>query len=158
MIRLPTASTNCPSPGSEQYPHFKDWTDRYKYLRYKDRMRPTAAIPVTDVPDAVAEIERCARAGLGAILLPERPPVPYWSRHYDPIWAAAQANGMPVFFHVATGGVSVKEETSETAVTVKGLMMAVNMGKGQLTDDMVAGRLWVAAIPPRRSRRASSPT
>ncbi|WP_327100457.1 amidohydrolase family protein [Nocardia vinacea] len=129
-----------------------------RYLRYKDRMRPTAAIPVTDVPDAVAEIERCARAGLGAILLPELPPVPYWSRHYDPIWAAAQANGMPVFFHVATGGVSVKEETSETAVTVKGLMMAVNMGKGQLTDDMVAGRtMGGGAIPPPRSHRASSP-
>ncbi|MFI6361428.1 amidohydrolase family protein [Nocardia sp. NPDC050630] len=101
-------------------------------------MRPTAAIPVTDVPDAVAEIERCARAGLGTILLPELPPVLCWSRHYDPIWAAAQANGMPVFFHVVTGGVRSTRNLG-TAVTVKGPMMAVNIGKGQLTDDMVAG-------------------
>jgi predicted TIM-barrel fold metal-dependent hydrolase len=36
--------------------------------------------------------------------------------------------------------VHVKEEMSETATTVKGLMAAVNMGKGQLTDDMVSGR------------------
>ena len=50
-----------------------------RYLPYKDRMRPTAAIPLTDIDDAVAEIERIARAGLGAILLPEIPPVPYWS-------------------------------------------------------------------------------
>jgi predicted TIM-barrel fold metal-dependent hydrolase len=111
-----------------------------RYLPYRNRMRPTAAIPLTHIPDAVAEIERSARAGLGAILLPEIPPVPYWSREYDPVWAAAQANGMPVFIHVATGGVTVKEQTSRTATTVKGLMTAVNMGKGQLTDDMVSSR------------------
>ena len=111
-----------------------------RYLPYKNRMRPTAAIPLTDIPDAVAEIERSARAGLGAILLPEIPPVPYWSRDYDPVWAAAQAAGLPVFIHVATGGVTVKEQTSRTATTVRGLMTAVNMGKGQLTDDMVTSR------------------
>jgi predicted TIM-barrel fold metal-dependent hydrolase len=111
-----------------------------RYLPYRNRMRPTAAIPLTSIPDAVAEIERTARAGLGAVLLPEVPPVPYWSREYDPVWAAAQANGMPVFIHVATGGVTVKEQTSRTATTVRGLMTAVNMGKGQLTDDMVSSR------------------
>lgn len=111
-----------------------------RYLPYQDRMRPTAAIPLTSIPDAVAEIERSARAGLGAILLPEIPPMPYWSREYDPVWAAAQANRMPVFIHVATGGVNVKEEKSVTARTVRGLMTAVNMGKGQLTDDMVSSR------------------
>jgi predicted TIM-barrel fold metal-dependent hydrolase len=111
-----------------------------RYLPYSDRMRPTAAIPLTDVREAVAEIERSARAGLGAILLPEVPPMPYWSREYDPVWAAAQANRMPVFIHVATGGVKVKEAKSQTATTVKGLMTAVNMGKGQLTDDMMSSR------------------
>lgn len=34
----------------------------------------------------------------------------------------------------------VKEEKSFTATTVKALMTAVNMGKGQLTDAMVSGR------------------
>jgi predicted TIM-barrel fold metal-dependent hydrolase len=111
-----------------------------RFGQYKNRMRPTAVIPLTHIPDAVAEIERAARMGLGAILVPEIPPKPYWSRDYDPVWAAAQANGMPVFIHVATGGVKVKDETSVTATTVKALMTAVNMGKGQLTDDMVASR------------------
>jgi predicted TIM-barrel fold metal-dependent hydrolase len=111
-----------------------------RYLPYRERMRPAAAIPLTHVPDAVAEIERTARMGLGAILLPEIPPQPYWSREYDPVWAAAQANGMPVFIHVATGGVNVKDAASTTATTVKALMTAVNMGKGQLTDSMVASR------------------
>jgi predicted TIM-barrel fold metal-dependent hydrolase len=111
-----------------------------RYLPYKNRMRPTAAIPLTDIPEAVAEIKRSAQAGLGAILLPEIPPLPYWSREYDPIWQTAQELGMPVFIHVATGGVSVKEGQSQTASTVKALMTAVNMGKGQLTDAMVSSR------------------
>jgi predicted TIM-barrel fold metal-dependent hydrolase len=111
-----------------------------RFLPHKDRMRPTAAIPLTDIPDAVAEIERAARLGLGAILLPEIPPIPYWSPEYGPVWQAAQAHGLPVFIHCATGGVRVKEGTSYTAKTVKALMTAVNMGKGQLTDDMVSAR------------------
>jgi predicted TIM-barrel fold metal-dependent hydrolase len=111
-----------------------------RYLPFKARMRPTAVIPLTDIPDAVAEIERTSRLGLSAILLPEIPPRPYWSRDYDPVWAAAAAHGLPVFIHVATGGVKVREEKSITAKTVKGLMTAVNMGKGNLTDDMVSMR------------------
>ncbi len=111
-----------------------------RYLPYRNRMCPTAAIPLTDIPDAVAEIERAAALGLRAILIPEIPPERYFSRTYDPVWAAAVANSMPVFIHVATGGVKTKEGTSRTATTVKALMTAVNMGKGQLTDDMVSGR------------------
>lgn len=128
--------------------HARVWNDYLveRYLPYKDRLRPTAAIPLTDVPEAVAEIERCARMGLGAILLPEIPPLPYYAREYDPVWAAAQAHGLPVFIHVATGGVKVREEVSGTAVTVRGLMTAMNMGKGNLTDDMVAGRTMGTAV------------
>ncbi|WP_460062971.1 amidohydrolase family protein [Streptomyces sp. YKOK-I1] len=123
--------------------HARVWNDYIaeRFLQHKDRLRPTAAIPVTDIPEAVAEVGRCARLGLGAILIPETPPVPYASRIYDPLWAAAQTHGMPVFIHVATGGVKTKEHASETATTVRQMMMAVNMGKGQLTDDMVSGRL-----------------
>jgi len=103
-------------------------------------MRPTAAIPLTDIPDAVAEIERAVKLGLTALLLPEIPPLPYWSKEYEPVWQAAKAHNLPIFIHVATGGVNVREGTSHTARTVKGLMTAMNMGKGNLTDDMVAGR------------------
>ncbi|SEP05308.1 amidohydrolase family protein [Trujillonella endophytica] len=118
---------------------YNDWVAE-RYLPYSNRMVPTAAIPLTHIPDAVAEIERAARLGFRAVLLPEVPPMPYWSREYDPVWAAAQAHGLPVFFHVATGGVKVDEGQSQTASTVKGLMMAVNMGKGQLTDQMATQR------------------
>jgi len=55
------------------------------YLQHKDRMRPVAAIPLTNIADAVAEIERSAKLGLQAIMSPEIPPEPYWARRYEPV-------------------------------------------------------------------------
>lgn len=97
-----------------------------RFLPYSARMRPTCPVPITDVDDAVAEIERIARAGLGAILLPAIPPKPYFSREFDPVWAAAQANGTHVFFHSATGGVRVNDPESSTMKTVIGEAKRVN--------------------------------
>ena len=44
--------------------HARAWNDwvAETYLQYKDRMRPVAAIPLTNIPDAVAEIERVGQA------------------------------------------------------------------------------------------------
>src|SRR3954470_2993708 len=76
---------------------------------YFDRLVFTAPIPITDVDDAVAEIERVATMGFRAILLPATPPIPYYSRDLDPVWAAAVANGVQPFFHTQTGGVKVDD-------------------------------------------------
>ena len=102
--------------------HARVWNDwiAETYLQHKDRMRPTAAIPLTNIPDAVAEIERAVKLGLRALLLPEIPPVPYWSREYEPVWNGAEAHGLPIFIHVATGGVKVKEDTSRHRVHRQG--------------------------------------
>src|SRR5262245_37992416 len=70
---------------------------------YGDRLVPVAMIPLTDVDDAVAEIERAASLGLRAINVPTQPPVSYATDTYDRVWAAAQALGMTVTFHVGTG-------------------------------------------------------
>jgi predicted TIM-barrel fold metal-dependent hydrolase len=122
--------------------HARVWNDfvAERYVPYTERMRPVAAIPLTDVTDAVAEIERAATLGIRALMLPATPPGPLFDRDLDRVWSAATATGLPVFFHCATGGVMVKDNAAETAATVKAMMTAVNMGKGNLTDDMVAGR------------------
>jgi predicted TIM-barrel fold metal-dependent hydrolase len=74
------------------------------YGEHSDREIVIAPIPVRDIGAAVAEIERVARLGLRGIGLPQTPPTPYFLDTYDPIWAAAAANGLPVSFHVGTGG------------------------------------------------------
>ena len=110
-----------------------------RFLPYQAKLRPTCPVPITDVDDAVAEIERIAHAGLGAILLPAIPPKPYYSLEFDPVWATAQANGTPVFFHTSTGGVKVDDPESSTMKSVTDMAMRANLPMdGQLaTERMV---------------------
>lgn len=64
---------------------------------------PIALVRPDPVDEAVAEIERVSGLGLRGIALPVDPgALPYSLPLYDPIWAAAQAHGFPVTFHVAT--------------------------------------------------------
>src|SRR5439155_4304261 len=108
--------------------HARVYTDYVieRFTPYFSRLAPTAPIPITDVDDAVAEIERVAAAGFRAILLPATPPKPYYSRDFDPMWAAAQANGLRSFFHTQTGGVKVNDPASSTLKVVMESAAQVN--------------------------------
>ncbi|MCU1387200.1 MAG: amidohydrolase 2 [Ilumatobacteraceae bacterium] len=97
-----------------------------RFLPYSSRICPTVPVPITDVDDAVAEIERMAAARFRALLLPAIPPKPYYVSDYDPVWAAAVANGMHVFFHTQTGGVKVNDPESTTMKTVMTMSQQVN--------------------------------
>jgi uncharacterized protein len=71
------------------------------------RFIPLACIPYWDIEAAVQEIERCAQAGHAGVIMTAAPelhgqPV-YGDPHWDPLWAAIQAHGLPVSFHIATG-------------------------------------------------------
>ena len=97
-----------------------------RFSPYFSRLCPTAPVPITDIDDAVAEIERVAAGGFRAILLPAIPPTPYYSRDLDPVWSAAQANGVHVFIHTQTGGVKVNDPTSTTLRVVMESAAQVN--------------------------------
>ena len=114
-----------------------------RFTPYFHRLVPTAPIPITDVADAVAEIERIAGSGLRAILLPATPPRPYYLRDYDPIWSAATANGLQVFFHTQTGGVKVNDPSSTTLKVVMENAQQVNQ---PMTDKAAAKRMITQAI------------
>ena len=110
----------------------------------KDWIFPTSPIPMSDLDDAVAEIERVAALGSRAIILPAVSPVPYSSRDLDRVWAAAQHHGMLVAFHVATGGVKVNQET---APTLRGMMdTARTQNHDELNDELIVDRLMGAAV------------
>lgn len=98
-----------------------------RYTRHFGRIAPTAPIPLTDIGDAVAEIERVAAAGFKVVLLPAVAPVPYYSPTLEPVWAAARACGMHVFIHCATGGVKVGEAESPTLRTVRAMADELNL-------------------------------
>ena len=111
--------------------------------RTSRRLVPTAPIPLTDVDDAVAEIERVAAGGFRAILLPATPPKPYYSRDFDPVWAAAQANGVHVFIHTQTGGVKVNDPE---AVTLKVVMENAAQVNQPVTEKSASKRMVTQAI------------
>jgi predicted TIM-barrel fold metal-dependent hydrolase len=95
------------------------------------------------VEEAVAEIERVAAAGFRAILLPATPPTPYYSRDLDPVWAAAQANGVHAFFHTQTGGVKVNDPE---ATTLKVVMESARQVNQPMTEKSAARRMITQSI------------
>ena len=114
-----------------------------RFTPYFDRIAPTAPIPITDIDDAVAEIERVAAAGFRAILLPATPPIPYYSRELDPVWDAAVANGVQPFFHTQTGGVKVNDPASTTLRVVMEQAKQVNQ---PMTEKSASKRMITQAV------------
>src|SRR3954471_10611669 len=114
-----------------------------RFSPYFDRLCPTAPVPITDIPDAVAEIERVAAAGFRAILLPATPPRSYYTRDLDPMWAAAVANGVQVFFHTQTGGVKVNDTE---AVTLKVVLENAAQVNQPMTEKAAAKRMVTQAV------------
>lgn len=99
---------------------YNDWILDWE-RQVPGRFVPLACIPYWDIPSAVAEIERCADAGhhgfvmTGAPELHGEPMLP--DPHWYPMWAAAEATGLPVSFHVggAGGFVGARHGSAERA-------------------------------------------
>jgi predicted TIM-barrel fold metal-dependent hydrolase len=89
---------------------YNDWLAE-TFAASSSRFAGAAMIPIHDVDIAVGEVERVAGLGLRSIMLPITPPEgrPYNLEEYHPLWAAAQAHGVPVSFHVGTGSNPVTE-------------------------------------------------
>ncbi|MDZ7675454.1 MAG: amidohydrolase family protein [Acidimicrobiales bacterium] len=114
-----------------------------RFKPYFHRLAPTAPIPITDVDDAVAEIGRVADNGFKAILLPATPPRNYYTRDLDPVWDAAQATGVQVFFHTQTGGVKVDDPES---TTLKVVMENAEQVNKPMTEKAAAKRMVTQAV------------
>lgn len=114
-----------------------------RFSPYFDRLAPAAPIPLTDIDDAVAEIERVAAAGFRAVLLPATSPSPYYLRDYDPVWAAVQDAGMLVCIHTQTGGVKVNDPE---ALTLKVVMENAQQVNQPMTEKAAAKRMITQAV------------
>ncbi len=114
------------------------------FAPHRNRVFPTSPIPLSDLDDAVVEIERIAALGFRAIILPATSPIPYSSRALDRVWAAAQDNGLLVAFHVATGGVKVSQKAGPT---LQGMMAGVSaQNHEKLNDELIVDRMTSATL------------
>ena len=74
-------------------------------LRVSQRFVPTAQVSMLSIDDAIAELERTAAIGFRAVFLPTTPPAAtkdYNHDEWEPFWAAAEAAGMVLAFHIGT--------------------------------------------------------
>jgi predicted TIM-barrel fold metal-dependent hydrolase len=73
--------------------------------RQSPRIVATASLPLLDVSDTIAEVQRATDIGFKAGFLPVRPSFdgPSWAQeHWDPLWDAFAETGMVVAFHIGT--------------------------------------------------------
>jgi predicted TIM-barrel fold metal-dependent hydrolase len=81
---------------------YNDWLGEEYCTVAPDRLIGMGVMPITNVDDAIAEMEHCARLGLKGILLGALPSgLGYPTPEDDKFWAAAVDMGMPVTVHVA---------------------------------------------------------
>ena len=87
---------------------WNDWAHE-EVIAQDDRIFPPAIVSLADVDDAVKELERTAEMGFQAIFLPCRAPARSGVRldMWEPLWAAAEAHGHVLGFHIGTGGENV---------------------------------------------------
>ena len=66
---------------------------------------PAAIVPLLDIEEAVAEIDRVGKLGFSALemSMTAGPEAPYFSKRYDPVWERAQKLHLPICTHVGTG-------------------------------------------------------
>ncbi|MDP1818858.1 MAG: amidohydrolase family protein [Acidimicrobiales bacterium] len=71
------------------------------------RFIPICAVPFWNIEESVKEIDRVAPLGAKGIIVSGAPQVHglaiLGDRQWDPLWAAAEANGLPISFHVGSG-------------------------------------------------------
>jgi predicted TIM-barrel fold metal-dependent hydrolase len=93
---------------------YNDWLIDY-CQKVPDRLYGIAMISMYDIDHAVAEMERCKKAGIVGTMIwqvPD-PKLPFVSEHYERFWAASQDLDMPVHLHILTGfGESMHRQTS----------------------------------------------
>jgi predicted TIM-barrel fold metal-dependent hydrolase len=67
------------------------------------RFRCAGIVPTWRVEDSIREIEWLAENGFASIMLPAVA-APEWNHiQWEPLWAAAEASGMPIVIHQGTG-------------------------------------------------------
>ena len=90
---------------------YNDWVGEFCNAVPK-RLKGIAMLNVDDVPEAVKELERCAKMGFVGAMMTVYPIEgrSYDRPEYEPLWAAAQDLGMPLSLHINTNRPGIGQE------------------------------------------------
>jgi predicted TIM-barrel fold metal-dependent hydrolase len=81
-----------------------DWIRDY-CSEDRERLIGIACLPLPDVDEAVAELQRVASMGIRGVAIPCTDPAdkPYFHSDFEPFWATAEEVGLPITMHIFTG-------------------------------------------------------
>jgi predicted TIM-barrel fold metal-dependent hydrolase len=143
---------------------WNDWAYE-DILQRNDRIFTPAIVPLVEVGDAVAELERAVELGFQTVFLPcgTRPGEEWGLDKWEPLWAAAERHRTVLSFHIGTGGENVVYRGPGGAVvnymetTYPGMRVVSHMVAGGALDRhpdlkiLIAegGAAWVPAIGDR---------
>jgi predicted TIM-barrel fold metal-dependent hydrolase len=70
-----------------------------------ERLIGVACLPLPDVEESIAELQRVAKMGIRGVAIPCTAPVdkPYSDPAYEPFWVAAEEVGLPITMHIFCG-------------------------------------------------------
>jgi predicted TIM-barrel fold metal-dependent hydrolase len=96
---------------------YNDWLMK-SFGGYRDTFVPTAVLPMRDVAQTLDEFRRCVALGYRSVMLPTLPPLGlrYNDKAFDPIWAYAQEQRIPLAFHLASGLTPITERGPGAAI------------------------------------------
>ena len=94
---------------------YNDWVSEYCKVA-PQKLVGIAALSAYQIDHAVLELERAKKQGIKGGMIWQTPPpeLQFYTRHYDPLWAAAQSMQMPMSLHIVTGfdwSKALREET-----------------------------------------------
>ncbi len=92
---------------------YNDWNDKF-FSGHLDRFVRSGILPVRNLDDAVAEMERLAAKGFTSAMLPSQIPegVPLYNHEsWDKVFDAAQRLGVVLTIHTATGRADIRPES-----------------------------------------------
>jgi predicted TIM-barrel fold metal-dependent hydrolase len=111
------------------------------------------SLPFWDVDASIGEIERCAPLGFRGILFtgePQRFDLPTLGNpHWDRLWAAAQAAGLPVHFHVGSGEDGSEQTPERLATTGQNGTVAYAAARLVLKNGIQTADLICSGVLPR---------
>jgi predicted TIM-barrel fold metal-dependent hydrolase len=103
------------------------------------RYIPLACVPFWDLAASVKEIERCAGMGHRGLIMSGYPQLhgqPYLADlFWEPLWAAAEAAGLPIHFHVGSGDISSHAANAERVAAEGSALSSVRAVSEILIDN-----------------------
>ena len=84
---------------------YNDWVlDEFTAVDRK-RLIGLPLLPMDDGNEAcIAEVRRCLDKGAKGFFVPAYPKIPYWEKHYDPLWEVLSAADVCISQHRTNGG------------------------------------------------------